>query len=131
MKKTLILGLLVCSTLLVSGVTYAGLVGNNPVNIWTDGSGQPSANGTLRDARNSADSSQYIGCSRYAYDTGSNMIVCYARTASGSYLSCQTSDANMVRVAETLNSSAYLYFVVNPDGYSCDRVITVLASYNL
>jgi hypothetical protein len=130
MKKTLATALLVCSTLAFSGVTYAGLVGTNPVNIWTDSAGQ-SANGTLRDARNSADSSQYIGCSRYAYDTGSNMIVCYARTASGQYLSCQTSDPNMVRVAETLNSSAYLYFVVNPDGYTCDRVITVLASYNL
>jgi hypothetical protein len=131
MKKTLITALLVCSTLLASGVTYAGLVGNNPVNIWTDGSGLQSANGTLRDARHSADSLQYIGCSRYAYDTGSSSIVCYARTASGSYLSCQTSDAGMVRVAETLNPASYLYFVVNADGWSCDRVITVAASYNL
>jgi hypothetical protein len=131
MRKTLVTTLLLCSTLLVSGVTHAGMDGGQQVSIWTDGSGLQSANGTLREARDSADSLQYIGCSRYAYDTGSNFIVCYARTAAGSYLSCQTSDANMVRVAETLNPAAYLYFVVNADGYSCDRVITVLTSYNL
>jgi hypothetical protein len=124
------LGAILASSLLAAGVTHAGLVGNNPVNIWTDGSGLQSANGTLRDARNSADSLQYIGCSRYAYDTGSNSIVCYARTATGAYLSCQTSDANMISVAESLGSNAYLYFVVNADGWSCDRVIAVRASYN-
>jgi hypothetical protein len=131
MRKPLIAALLVCGTLLATGVTHAGLVGYNPVNIWTDGSGLQSANGTLRDARNSSDSVQYIGCSRYAYDTGSNSIVCYARTASGTYLSCQTANAGMVRVAETLNPASYLYFVVNSDGYSCNRVIAVAASYNL
>lgn len=122
---------LLTATLVTAGTAHAGLVGNQPVTIWTDGSGQPSANGALRDARFSADATQYIGCSRYAYDSGSNMIVCYARTATGAYLSCQTSDPGMVRVAETLNSAAYLYFVVNPDGYSCDRVISVLASFHL
>jgi hypothetical protein len=132
MKKGLITALLVSGILLASGVTYAGMTGYNPVNIWTDSStGLQSANGTLRDARNSADNTQYIGCSRYAYDTGSNSIVCYARTAAGAYLSCQTSDAGMVRVAETLNSASYLYFVVNSDGWSCNRVISVHASYNL
>ena len=130
MRKALITVLFVCGTLLASSVTYAGLVGYNPVSIWTDGSGQKNANGTLRDVRNSADGTQYIGCSRYAYDTGSNSIVCYARDASGNYVSCWTGDDNMLRVAETLNSAGYLYFVVNADG-SCDRVITVLASYNL
>jgi hypothetical protein len=122
--------LFVCGALFASSATYAGLVGNTPVSIWTDGSGQKNANGTLRDARNSADSMQYIGCSRYAYDTGSNSIVCYARDAAGNYASCWTGDDNMLRVAETLNPAAYLYFVVNADG-SCDRVITTLTSYNM
>jgi hypothetical protein len=131
MGKTLVKALLVCGTLLASGVTYAGMAGGQQVSIWTDGSGLQNANGTLRNVRESADSLQYIGCSRYAYDSGSNLIVCYARSSTGAYLSCQTSDPGMVRVAETLNPASYLYFVVNADGYSCDRVITVAASYNL
>lgn len=122
--------LALCGVLLTSGVTYAGLSGGQTVAIWTDASGQLNANGTLRATRDSADATQYIGCSRYAYDTGSNMIVCYARSAAGAYMSCQTSDAGMLRVAETLNPASYLYIVANSDG-SCDRVITVAASYNL
>lgn len=130
MRKMFITILLVCGAVLTSSATYAGLVGNNPVAIWTDGAGQKNANGTLRDARYSADGTQYIGCSRYAYDTGSNSIVCYARDAAGNYASCFTGDDNMLRVAETLNPASYLYFVVNADG-SCDRVITVLSSFDM
>lgn len=115
MWKTTFKTLLVCCTLLVSGLTFAGSSSNNPVSIWTDSSGLQQANGTLKDVRNSADNTQYIGCSRYAYDTGSNSIVCYAQSAGGAYLSCWTGDANMVRVAETLNSAGYLYFAVNAE----------------
>lgn len=131
MKKSIIAALLVGSAMLASGVTYAGYAGGNQVSIWTDGAGLQNANGTLREARFSPDSTQYIGCSRYAYDSGTNLVVCYARTAAGAYLSCQTSDANLIRVAETLNPASYLYFVVNSDGITCDRVITVATSYNL
>ena len=81
-------------------------------------------------ARNSADGTQYIGCSRYAYDTGSTSITCYAQSASGAYKSCYTSNDQMIRVAETLNSAGYLMFAVNADG-SCDRVISALVSFNL
>jgi len=131
MRKSLFAALLVCGTLLATDTTHAGSVDNTQVNIWTDGfTGLQSANGTLRAARNSADSTQYIGCSRYSYDNGSNSIVCYARSSTGAYLSCSTSDAGMVRVAESLSSAGYLYFVANTDG-SCDRVISVLASFNL
>ncbi len=131
MRKPFFAALLACSTLLFGGATHAGLVDNTQVSIWTDGSsGLQSANGVLRAARNSADSTQFIGCSRYAYDTGSDSIVCSAQNASGTYLSCYTSSSNMLRVAETLSSAAYLYFVVNTDG-TCDRVITMLGSYNM
>ncbi len=100
------------------------------MSIWTDSSGQTNANGTLYATRHSSDTQSYIGCSSYAYDTGSHSATCYAYSASGQYASCWTSNADMLKVVQTLNPASYLYFVVNADG-SCDRVISVNASYNL
>ena len=133
-KKKLTLALFVTTALLGGGLTRvatAGLNGEQTVSVWTDsGSGLLAANGTFKSTRASANNVEYIGCSRYAYDTGSNSITCYARNSAGSYASCFASDDKMLRVAETLNSAGYLFFAVNADG-SCDRVITVLASFNL
>ena len=130
MGNKLVKALGVCGILLVGGITYAGSSSSQVVSIWTDSAGLQNANGTLKATRDSADATQYIGCSRYAYDTGSNFVICYARSAAGAYQSCQTSDASMMRVAETLNPASYLYFVTNTDG-TCDRVITVAASFDL
>jgi hypothetical protein len=127
--KKVVLAAFFGSFLLGAGIASAGSVGNTQVQITTT-NGLDAAKGTLRAVRNSADSTQYIGCSRYAYDTGSTSIVCYANDANGNYRSCSTGNDQMLRVAETLNPAAYLYFVVNTDG-SCDRVITTLTSYNL
>jgi hypothetical protein len=127
--KKVVLAAFFGSFLIGAGIASAGSVGNTQVSIFTT-NGLDAAKGTLRAVRNSADSTQYIGCSRYAYDTGSTSIVCYANDANGNYRSCSTGNDQMLRVAETLNPAAYLYFVVNTDG-SCDRVITTLTSYNL
>lgn len=123
---------LIFAVALVAGATtaVAGMVGGNQVIISTDSSGQLEAKGTFYSVRNSSDTVQYIGCSLYAYDTGSHSATCYARSATAEYVSCHTSDANMLSVVKTLNPASYLYFVVNANG-SCDRVITVNASYNL
>jgi hypothetical protein len=129
MMKKLAVATFLGSILAGAGLAHAGLVGNTQVTISTT-NGLDSANGALRAVRNSADGTQYIGCSRYAYDTGSTSIICYARDAAGTYRSCSTGDDQMLRVAETLNPASYLYFVVNTDG-TCDRVITTLTSYNL
>jgi len=127
--KKLMLATFIGSLLAGAGAAYAGSVDNTVVTFGTT-SGLPYAKGTLRAVRNSSDSTQYIGCSRYAYDTGSSSIVCYAMRSDGSSRSCQTSNDQMMRVAETLNPAAYLYFVVNSDG-SCNRVITALSSDDL
>jgi hypothetical protein len=128
--KIVVLGAFLLAAVLGAGLAHAGLNGGQQVNVWTDSAGLLNANGTFKTARSSSDSTQYIGCSRYAYDTGSNSITCYAKKADGTYASCFTGNDIMLRVAETLNPASYLYFVVNSDG-SCDRVITVNASYNL
>jgi hypothetical protein len=122
--------LIFVSALLAVTAAVAGNSSGVQVSVGTDGAGQVSASGTFKSARNSADTQQYIGCSLYAYDTGSYSATCYAYSASGQYASCYTSDANMLKVVQTLNPASYLSFVVNADG-SCDRVISVNASYNL
>jgi hypothetical protein len=123
---------LIFAVALVAGATtaVAGLAGGQQVSIWTDSAGLINANGTLSNTRNSADSVQYIGCSYYTYDSGSASAVCYARSASGQYASCSTTNATLLSAVQTLNPAAYLYFVVNADG-TCNRVITVTTSYNL
>jgi len=120
---------LAVAVLLLTGSALAGSSSSTEVSVWTSG-GKVLAKGSLRVARYSSDTTQYIGCSRYAYDTGSNSITCYALEENGDYANCYTGDENMLRVAETLNRAAYLYFRVDTDG-SCDFVITTLASYNL
>lgn len=117
------------ASLLATGVALAGSSSNQQVVVGTTG-GLLYAKGTFRPVRNSADSTQYIGCSIYAYDSGSRSIACYATDAVGNYRNCSTSDPGMVQVAASLNPASYLYFVVNADG-SCNRVISVNASYNL
>jgi hypothetical protein len=115
--------------LLTAGAAVAGSVSNQTVAFSTTG-GLLDAKGTFKPVRNSADAVQFIGCSRYAYDTGSTSIVCMATNAAGQSRSCQTSNNEMLRVAENLNPASYLYFVINADG-SCDRVIATNYSFNL
>ena len=124
-----IIAKLTLAGLCVAGSVAAGSVSNQTVNVWTSGS-VTYGNGVLRAARYSSDSVQYIGCSRYAYESGSNSITCYAKAANGDYVSCWTGDDNMLRSAETLNSAGYLYIGANADG-ECNRVITVTASYDI
>jgi hypothetical protein len=132
-RKRLLAAVMLGGVLMGAGVATkvarAGSVSNTDVTIFTI-DGLDAAKGVLRAARNSSDSIQYIGCSRYAYDSGSDSIVCYAKDELNNYKSCHTGTDSMLRVAETLNPAAYLFFAVNSDG-TCDRVITTLTSYNL
>ena len=112
-----------------AGLAHAGLVSNQQVMIWTS-DGLDAANGALLPTRNSSDGGQYIGCSRYAYESGGSSIICYARDVNGAYKSCSTGNDAMLRVAETLNPAGYVYFVVNPDG-TCNSVISATASFFL
>ena len=63
-----------------AGLAHAGLVSNQQVMIRTS-DGLDAANGALQPTRNSSDGGQYIGCSRYAYESGGSSIICYARDA--------------------------------------------------
>src|SRR5262245_50561129 len=77
-------------------VAVAGSSSNQQVAVWTDANGLTNANGTFLAARHSPDTTQYIGCSLYAYDTGSYSATCYAYSATYQYASCYTSNAQML-----------------------------------
>jgi hypothetical protein len=115
---------------LTAGIASAGTVDNTAVTFFTV-DGLQAVKGTLRVARNSADNNQYIGCSIYAYASGSHSIVCTGRNAAGQVRNCQTSDANMIKVALSLNPASYLFYTLKTDGVTCDRVIAVNESFNL
>lgn len=127
--KTIFLGACLGATLLAAGLAKAGSVSTQAVTFSTVG-GLEAASGSVRATRNTADTVQYIGCVRYAYDTGSNTALCYAKNAAGTVRQCSTSNESMMRSAETANPMSSIYFVVNTDG-SCDRVIVTNTSFNL
>jgi hypothetical protein len=112
-----------------AGLAHAGSVSNQAVTFSTTG-GLEGASGSVRATRNTADAVQYIGCVRYAYDSGSNSALCYAKNSAGTVRQCTTNDPNMLRAAELMNPMSFLYFVVNTDG-TCDRVIVTNTSFNL
>ena len=126
--KTKVMGMGVVGALLVAGLSTAGSSSGSPVTLFTDsGSGLPGAKGSLRSARFTSDSVQYIGCGHHAYDDGTTFVSCYARDAAGTLRTCFTSDQRMVRTAETLDPASYLFFTVGADG-SCERLNTNTSS---
>lgn len=128
MKINFSSALFAASLLCASGVN-AGSSSTTQVQFF-ETNGLKSAKGVLSVARYSSDRTQYIGCSIYSYDSGGHSLNCNARLASGDVLGCHSGDENMIAVARNLNPASYLYFVVNSNG-SCDRVISVNASYNI
>jgi hypothetical protein len=78
----------------------------------------------LRGARFSADSVQYIGCSRTAWGDGSSVFSCYARDATGANRVCQTTDPNMIRSGQAQSPTSHLHFTIGTDGSTCERVHT-------
>lgn len=133
MKKHVVAlaGTSVLLSLLVAGSALAGAVSNVPVTFFTESNGQLSVKGNLRTVRNTADTVQYIGCSIYAYASGSYSIVCTSRDATGQTRNCQTGDANMIKQAQSINPASYIYFSLKPDGVTCDRLIVVNESFNM
>ena len=78
------------------------------------------ARGNMGDARNSADTTQYIGCYNSAA-AGSTVVACEAMTAAGTYKSCATSDANMVAAARSIGVGSYVFFRWDASG-ACTTV---------
>src|SRR5689334_19981648 len=102
-------------TSLFASAAFAGLKTNHEVTINTVGA-KPYATGDLGYVRNTADTSQYIGC-----EITTTLASCYAVNSAGLYKSCSTSDPETIALLRTLNGDSNLFFSWNPDG-TCARV---------
>src|SRR5688572_32904596 len=108
MRNTFFKAMLIGAVLAISGVTYAGLNSVNPVEIFTEPStGTLAAHGSMRDARNSPDSSSYIGCWQWAFSGNPPLALCMALDAQGNFFSCQTTEPQQVQAAASLNSATF------------------------
>ncbi len=68
------------------------------------------AYGALGSARNSSNSTEYIGCRVTTYLSGSATVSCYARAPSNEYGSCSTSAMSLVEAARAITSDSYVRF---------------------
>jgi hypothetical protein len=136
MKRKLLGALVGVAVALVAAESaVAGSSSLSPVVLGTV-NGLQTAKGSLRDARDSADNVQFIGCSVYAYDSNpeSHTTVCTAKDAAGTFRACGADSAEMRQLAAdataSLNAASYVYFVINADG-SCAQVAVVHRSIYL
>lgn len=106
MKSQMKVAVLLCGLLAVTGTALGGEQWFRPVDVNLS-SGY--ARGSMGDARNSADPLQFIGC-YISSGTGFMVVVCEARTSTGTYKSCATTDANMVAAARSISASSYIFF---------------------
>jgi hypothetical protein len=81
------------------------------------------ANGDLGYVHNTADLTQYIGCSSYGTSAS-----CMARNLAGVLRSCSTANPSMLAAIHSLNGDSHLYFGWNAAG-QCTFVNVRNASY--
>lgn len=65
--------------------------------------------GSLYDTRHSADNVQYIGCALNLIG-GTARLTCEARDAANETLSCVSANAELIKIAQSLSDSSYIYF---------------------
>jgi len=119
------LTLALASAALVSASAWGGAHISDSVEIDDSTS---SAIGTLSDARNSADTTQYIGCEIWAYSRNYQQSICAAQDANGVYRQCYTDDQKFIAIIGTLQGTAQLRFKWNANG-QCKLIETHLASF--
>jgi len=126
MRKTTIatmMGLAVV-ILAIGSIVHAGSRSTGFVHI-TPGS---LANGSLGDARASADPNQYIGCIVEGTPGPNWFTNCLAKDSAGNTLTCQSFDPTIAQAAQAISSISAVTFIVS--GGTCTAVLVGNASYN-
>jgi len=84
------------------------------------------ATGSIGATRNSANTSEYIGCSYKTKHLGggvySEAVRCYARSQTGSFASCSSSEEELVTAVRALNDSSYMSFTGDSEG-NCTELV--------
>jgi hypothetical protein len=84
------------------------------------------AKGSLGTARNSADDTQYIGCT--VYNNAPPSATCIARNEDGQFASCTTSATEHVQGARSLGTDSFVQFVWDAGG-TCTAITITHNSY--
>jgi len=108
---------------LSSGVASAGYRSDYQVYVSTS-----IAIGAIGSVRASADSTQYIGCINEGYTSGTQYILCYARSSAGTYGSCTSSDPRLISAVTSITDNAFLEFSWDASG-SCTFLEVAATSY--
>src|SRR5437660_836163 len=112
MQRSLVLGIMLA--LAAGGVALAGARESDPVSV--DTSSYPSGQGTVGDARSSADFKQYIGCGVTSYGPGGSYATCSATDVNGKSAYCYTSDPDMRQTVLGIKGDSYVAFFGTPSG---------------
>lgn len=104
----------------MGGVAFAGFKTSYPVVISTT---YFWAYGNMGAARNSADTSQRIGCYVWSNPGAGNTTgYCNAYDSGGHFMSCYTTDTNQIATMESASGDSYIYFTANSAGGTCALV---------
>ena len=97
--------LVIVAILALSGASaIAGYKTNPPIQT-----APTAAFGPMGTARNSADSTQYMGCELYATSTYS-LVICSARDAAGTAYVCSTQNEEMKKAVMAMTDNAHIVF---------------------
>lgn len=120
MKKTGIMSVLVGLGLGASAAAYAGSGSVLEVRL-TSGATYRTADGSLRGARESADSVQYISCGVERLSSSSSYldVSCWARNAAGTTYICRSSRAAFADLALSINPASHVHFEYTPGSSDC------------
>jgi hypothetical protein len=97
---------------------YAGYSYPSYVAVYNSSSGGGTASGSIRAARYSGDTSQYISCGIASDAVSSTYVSCSARNSAGSSLYCYTTTPSLaaLEAVTSVSDTTFIYFQVNSAG---------------
>lgn len=118
MKKVAVLSVVLVAA--VSGLSWAGTASHRETQV--DLAGR-TAFGSVYDTRMSADAVQYIGCLVHATPGANAGVSCTARDAESERLTCGSTDAGLVQVAQSISASSFVSFACDEDMHLTSLVV--------
>ncbi|MFY1830818.1 hypothetical protein ACN47A_33215 [Myxococcus fulvus] len=113
-------------TALIGTAAWAGAKNYDPVSIDL---GTDRASGSLGDARNSADTRQFIGCSITTFVGSAPTLGCFAYDVSGTFFACSSTNSDLMATARSITTDSTITFTRYPGTSICASLSVVNASH--
>ena len=127
-SRIVVVGAAALSLLAIPLVVKAG----HKVTQTVDTDGSTYASGSVGDARNSGDTTQYIGCGTW-FDTYGGEVYysasCFARDSAGTYFSCYTEDSRGMAAAQSAETGSFIQLGRDDLTGECTYVYVINSSY--